>query len=91
MSANATRPRELHEVARRAIDHEQDFDIALREFLDSFYADPDRRVWAIRQPPEAIDPLRDAYLAAVAEHLARMYGLAIPEWAETRGLDLTAP
>jgi len=35
-----------------------------------------------------LDALRDAYIAAVAEHLARCDGLKIPEWAETQGLDL---
>jgi hypothetical protein len=85
------RPRTLFEVARRAADGEQGFDLALREFLDSFYAMPDQRQAAIRQQPQSLDPLRDAYIAAVAEHLARSYRLDIPYWAETQGMDLKHP
>jgi hypothetical protein len=91
VSTDATRPRTLHEVARRTASLEQAFDPALREFLDSFYANPETRQAAIDQPPELLDALRDAYLAAVGEHLARCYHLEIPAWAETRGLDLEHP
>jgi hypothetical protein len=86
-----TRPRTLHEVARRAADGEQGFDFGLREFLDSYYANPDLREAAIRQQPQPLDALRDAYIAAVAEHLARTYRLEIPAWAETEGLNLQRP
>ena len=85
------RPSTLLEVARRAAEGEQSFDVALREFLDSFYADPEHREAAIRQQPPTLDPLRDAYIAAVAEHLARCYRLDIPDWAETQGMDLKRP
>jgi hypothetical protein len=91
MSGQAKRPRTLHEVARRAASGEQAFDPALLEFLDSFYGNADTRQAAINQPPDLFEPLRDAYLAAVGEHLARCYGLEIPAWAETRGLDLKHP
>lgn len=84
-------PRSLHEVASRVARGEQEFDPALREFLDSFYANPDTRAEAIQDHPPGLDDLRDAYIAAVAEHLARSYGLAVPEWAETQGLDLKQP
>jgi hypothetical protein len=85
MTAAATRPRSLHEVSRRAASGEQAFDPALREFLDSFYSLPDIRQSAIMQAPQVLDDLRDAYLAAVAEHLARVYHLEIPDWSETHG------
>jgi hypothetical protein len=85
------RPRTLFEVADRAAGGEQNFDVALREFLDSFYANPEQRELAIRQQPPPLDPLRDAYIAAVAEHLARSYSLDIPYWAETQGMDLKHP
>lgn len=91
MSVESTRPRTLHEVARRVANGAQAFDPALREFLDSFYANPATRQAAITQPPDLLDALRDAYLAAVGEHLARCYDLEIPTWAETRGLDLEHP
>lgn len=85
------RPKTLGEVARRVKNGEQQFDLAVREFLDSFYADRERRTAAIEDAPELIDSLRDAYLAAVAEHLARSHGLAVPGWTETQGNELHAP
>jgi hypothetical protein len=47
--------------------------------------------WFIRQQPRPLDALQDAWLAAVAEHLARTDHLEIPYWAETQGLDLRHP
>jgi hypothetical protein len=88
MSAPSIRPRSLSEVARRVAAGDQSFDPAVREFLDTFYANPETRQAAINDPPQLFDPLRDAYLAAVGEHLARSYHLDIPAWCETRGLDL---
>jgi hypothetical protein len=85
------RPHTLCEVARRVKRNEQDFDAAVREFLDSFYLNPERRAEAIGERPDLIDPLRDAYLAAVAEHLARSYELPVPEWTDTQGNDLHKP
>lgn len=91
MTALARRPRSLLEVSSRVGRAEQSFDSAVRELLDWFYANPGARRAAIEQPPMPLDSLRDAYLAAVAEHLARSFGLDVPEWAETRGLDLERP
>jgi hypothetical protein len=85
------RPKTLREVARRVRNGEQKFDPAVLEFLDSFYANPEQRASAIAEPPDLIDALRDAYLAAVAEHLANSYGLPVPEWTETQGHDLHKP
>jgi hypothetical protein len=85
------RPKTLYEVARRIKNGEQKFDAAVLEFLDSFYAYPELRASAIRERPELIDALRDAYLAAVAEHLAKSYGLTVPEWTETQGNELHKP
>ncbi len=85
------RPGSLREVARRVKSGEEHFDLAIREFLDSFYASSERRAAAIAERPELIDPLRDAYIAAVAEHLARTHGLPIPGWTETQGNDLHRP
>ena len=90
MSADTKRPRTLHEVSRRAAAGEQAFDPALREFLDTFYANPDAREAALSMRPLTLDALRDAYLAAVAEHFARWYA-AIPEWSESYGMDLKRP
>jgi hypothetical protein len=85
------RPGSLHEVARRVARGEQAFGPALPEFLDSFYSKPEQREGAISQQPQALDALRDAYIAAVAEHLPRSFRLEIPDWAEKQGLDLARP
>jgi hypothetical protein len=61
------------------------------EFLDLFYSHPELRASAISDRPELIDALHDAYLAAVAEHLARIHGMSIPERTELQGNDLHAP
>jgi hypothetical protein len=77
------RPATLNEVAVRTRDGEP-FDPLLREFLDTFYgADSGTMTAAIAGVPHEIDPIHDAYLAAVAEHLARKYELAIPPWVES--------
>ena len=81
----------LAEVVRRVKAGEQKFDPSLREFLDSFYANADARQRAIEEQPDSIDAVHDAYVAAVAEHLARVYGLSIPEWSETHGNGLHEP
>lgn len=91
MSSHSSRPDSLSEVARRVAAGEQDFDLALREFLDTFYANAEHRNAAIQWHPRPLDPLRDAYIAAVAEHLARCFDLDIPQWSETQGLDLKSP
>jgi hypothetical protein len=91
MSLFGKKPASLREVIRRVKAGEQKFDPSLREFLDSFYANPDSRRAAIEERPEPIDAVHDAYAAAVAEHLARVYGLPIPEWTETHGNGLREP
>jgi len=91
MTMFGKRPRTLCEVARRVNKGEQKFDPAVLEFLDSFYAYPELRASATKDRPELIDALHDAYLAAVAEHLARSYDLPIPEWTEMQGNDLHEP
>src|SRR4030088_930392 len=76
------RPATLEEVAARTLGGEP-FDPLLREFLDTFYGgNADARVRAIGGTPARIDPLNDAYLAAVAEHLALRFRLPVPHWVE---------
>jgi hypothetical protein len=76
------RPASLEDVAARTLEGEP-FDPLLREFLDVFYCgNLDTRPSAIAAPPRGIDSVHDAYLGAVAEHLARRFGLAVPDWAE---------
>jgi len=82
------RPATLAEVSRRALAGQQDFDPALREFLDEFYNHPHLRQTALQQQPDLIEDVKDAYLAAVAEHLASTYGLDMPDWVDRHGRPL---
>ena len=88
MSDLALRPQTLLEVSRRAAAGTQPFDPALREFLDEFYGHPKRRRAAMAEEPLLLDDVKDAYLAAVAEHLAMRYDLSAPGWAENHGRPL---
>lgn len=67
----------------------QDFSLALDEFLDEFYmAYPDRELMQtmISTPPALTgDMFKDAYVGAVGEHLARRWGLYIPDWTNDPG------
>jgi hypothetical protein len=85
------KPKTLCEMVRRVKLGEREFDPSLREFLDGFYTHPDERLAAIADRPASIDAVHDAYVAAVVEHLARSYGLPIPEWTETHGNELHEP
>lgn len=70
-------------VARRVRDGES-FHYAVREFLDEFAlrVDDEARVESIAERPESTgDPRHDAYLGALAEHLAAVYGLDRPSWS----------
>lgn len=92
MSQNIeTRPATLQEVATRTLNGGR-FDPLLREFLDEFYVgDAAKRSHAIAQSPMRIAPVHDAYLGAVAEHLAMKYGLPVPEWVDEPYRFLTKP
>jgi hypothetical protein len=81
----------VHEVSVRVSSGEQAFDPAVREFLDYFYSNPAERESSLNAKPISLDDLRDAYLGATTEHLARCYDLPIPPWAETYGLALKRP
>ena len=70
-------------LARRAREGE-DFSHAVREFLDEFAlrGDDHARMAAIEERPESTGDLRhDAYLGALAEHLAAVHHLDRPDWA----------
>lgn len=78
------RPKTLAEVARLTCDGEF-FDLCLSNFLDGFYAAPNAE--ALSSAPELLAPkggepgsVQDAYLAAVAEHLAYENEFPIPSW-----------
>jgi hypothetical protein len=73
----------LAELARRVAAGE-DFHHAVREFLDEFSlrADDSSRSQAIDEEPTPTgDARHDAYLAALAEHLAAVHGLERPAWS----------
>ena len=86
------RPKTLAEVAQLTLQGDS-FDHCLADFLDEFYASPNPEA-LVDQPallaPTSGDPgqVRDAYLAAAAEELARHYEFPAPEWAsaDTRKL-----
>jgi len=60
-------------------------DVSMAEFVDSFLLAPDKsaRLAAIEQEPVVSgDPRLDALVAAMAEYLAKQYGLGrVPPWA----------
>lgn len=75
----------LARVAERAHAGEQ-FMLAVREFLDEFslLASDEQRARAIATTPATTgDPRYDAFLGALAEHLAATRGIQRPGWACT--------
>lgn len=85
------RPDSIFEVSRRVVEERAAFDPTLREFLDTFYLDPGHRRQAVARQPLPLDALRDAYLAATAEHLCSLYGLPPPAWCGEYGMALRMP
>ncbi|MGC1852554.1 MAG: hypothetical protein WA687_08970 [Solirubrobacterales bacterium] len=62
----------------------EDFHRAVREFLDEFAlrGDDRSRGEVIERRPESTgDPRKDAYLGALAEHLAAVHELQRPAWS----------
>ena len=85
------RPATLQDVAARTLAGEP-FDFLLRESLDDFYgADVEARATAIRIAPASVGAIHDAYLAAVAEHLALRFGSAVPSWTDDPDRFLAEP
>src|SRR5215831_5783397 len=85
------RPGSLQEVAERARAG-QPFDPLLLEFLDEIYtAAPAARSSMIAARPQPVGTIHDAYLAAVAEHLALRFALPVPEWTEEKERFLSRP
>ncbi len=70
-------------VARRVLAGE-DFSFAVREFLDEFALRGDdgaRAAAIVARPMSTGNRRHDAYLGALAEHLAVAHGLARPAWS----------
>lgn len=87
------RPRSLKSVAMCGRIH-GDVDSFLREFLDEFYVEQNQRERAAmltEEPPLSDDDRLNAYLAAVAEHLALRNDLNVPDWALTPARFLKRP
>lgn len=82
LTAKSRRAHSLREVQAwgRALGN---LDAFLREFLDQFYVctDPAQRQAMLDDEPALGENVQaNAYLAAVAEHLALRYGLVVPDW-----------
>jgi hypothetical protein len=77
------RPDTLAEVARR-VSAGAAFGPTLREFLDEFYMNPERRAAMIADEPPILENTRHhAMLGAVGEHLARRWNLdGVPAWTD---------
>jgi hypothetical protein len=77
------RPQSISEIVERAMRGSQSFDPSVAEFLDEWQtmsgADRGR---AIITEPAQIGAVKDTYLAALAEHLARGSGFDVPAWTE---------
>jgi hypothetical protein len=93
------RPRAIREVAQRVNAGHAPFRYALAEMLDEVYKMPPAVLrFALAFEPEPLNPenedyefWQDAYLAGVAEHLARGAGLPVPVWVEEPGRFLERP
>jgi len=73
---------ELAGIPGRVVSGE-DFQVAVRDFLDEFklLPDGDAMAAAIEREPERLDdPRFNAYLGALAEHLTIHSGLPRPQW-----------
>ena len=97
------RPRSLKEAVER-IRAGDDERIMLAEFLDEFYAAMQRQhkqagsdgadygqAMIDGEPPVLGKQPLDAYIGAVGEHLARRWGLKVPEWVEDERRFLDKP
>ena len=79
----AGRPRSLKDVLSLGQKH-GNIDGFIREFLDEFYVEQDskeREAMLQVEPPLTPEDRTNAYLAAIAEHLAFRYHLVVPTWA----------
>lgn len=76
-----SRPQTLAEAAAVTLAGDKSFAHAVDEFIDAFYLD--RRQDRIDAAPMTMgDALRDAWLGAVGEHLARRWDFRIPPWTD---------
>lgn len=88
------RPKSLAEVVSRTLGGAV-FNMELADFLDEFYQAPSSDF--LRERPGRMEGKlhrghhKDVYVAAVAEHLGRQYGIEIGDWAFAADLVLERP
>lgn len=86
------RPQTIAEIACRATHGEGVFDAAVREFLDEWQLmSREQQGAALEGKPQRLGGVKDAYLAALAEHLALCERLPIPDWTEEPDRFLSEP
>jgi hypothetical protein len=74
-----------------------DWDMALAEFLDTFYfalrgyPGPDAQSCLDAEPAAVADPVRQAQLGAIGEHLAARWYLVRPRWTDASSRFLKVP
>jgi hypothetical protein len=87
-----SRPASIAEVAERSRVGKQAFDQAVREFLDTWRILPSNaRSDALAEEPQQAGRIQDAYLGALAEHLALSEHLPVPSWTEGAARFLDEP
>jgi hypothetical protein len=91
------RPRSLFAVVRDA-ESTEDIGYNLADFLDHVNLLAKQPAASVRlaaslrtEPPRTGDPVQDAYLAAVAAHLAHRLRLRAPAWTEKKNRRLASP
>ena len=84
------RPTSLKDAVDRII-HGTSASIALNEFLDEFYLSRERQGMIHEEPGLTGVARQDAYVGAMAEHLARRWGLVMPGWADDPRRFLDSP
>ena len=83
MRRSTFRPLSIAEIAERASAKTQLFDLAVRELLDTWQGlSAAERPEALAEEPVPVGRVEDAYLAALAEHLASLDRLDAPAWTE---------
>jgi hypothetical protein len=86
------RPHSIVEIAQREKSGVRPFDMSVREFLDAWQTmTPQQRTDSLACEPVRLSAVKDAYLAALAEHLALSVGCTAPNWTDDPGRFLTEP
>jgi hypothetical protein len=92
MPMSSALPDSIAEIARRTATPDYSFDVAVREFLDCWQTmDEVVKLRAIAEEPRQTGKVEDAYLGALAEHLAQLDRLPAPEWSAQSQRFLATP